>query len=107
MYQIHHYISFSGANPFFDWLKRLRDPVAKLQIVKRVNRMEQGNFGDHSFCGEGVWELRVDVGAGYRIYYARAGQQVMLLLCGGDKRTQDADIKDAKKHWKDWQQRRA
>jgi probable addiction module antidote protein len=54
-----------------------------------VTRIEQGNFGDHKFCRDGVWELRIDVGAGYRVYYAMAGQRVVLLLCGGDKRTQE------------------
>ena len=107
MHEIRHYVSAAGADLFADWLRQVRDPIAKVQIVKRVNRMEQGNFGDNSFVGDGVWEMRIDVGAGYRIYYARAASQVMLLLCGGDKRTQDADIKDAKKHWKDWQGRSA
>ena len=107
MYQIRHYLSPAGADLFLHWLKSVRDPVAKVQIVKRVNRMEQGNLGDTSFCGDGVWEMRVDVGAGYRVYYARAGSHIMLLLCDGDKRTQSADIKAAKKHWKDWQQRSA
>ena len=107
MYQVRHYLSTAGADLFSDWLKRVRDPVAKVQIVKRIYRLEQGNFGDNSFCGKGVWEMRIDVGAGYRIYYARAGERIMLLLCGGDKRAQDTDIKDAKKHWKDWQKRSA
>ena len=106
-YEIRHFVSTAGTDLFSDWLTRVRDPIAKVQIVKRVNRMEQGNFGDNSFVGDGVWEMRVDVGAGYRIYYARVGAQIMLLLCGGDKRTQDADIKDAKDHWKDWQRRSA
>lgn len=107
MYEIRHVVSAAGVDLFIDWLKHVRDPIAKVQIVKRVNRMEQGNFGDNRFVGDGVWEMRIDVGAGYRIYYARDGEQVMLLLCGGDKRTQDADIKDAKKHWNDWQGRSA
>lgn len=107
MVEIRHFVSAAGVDLFIDWLKHVRDPIAKVQIVKRVNRMEQGNFGDNRFVGDGVWEMRIDVGAGYRIYYARDGEQVMLLLCGGDKRTQDADIKDAKKHWKDWQGRSA
>jgi len=63
-----------------------------LQLVKRVNRIELGNFGDHKFCRDGVWEIRVDVGAGHRVHYAQANHRVVLLLCGGDKRAQDADI---------------
>jgi putative addiction module killer protein len=64
-----------------------------------------GNFGDHKFCRDGVWELRIDVGPGYRVYYAVAGSQVVLLLCGGDKRTQGADINRACEYWQDWQGR--
>jgi putative addiction module killer protein len=70
-----------------------------------MNRIESGNFGDHNFCRDGVWELRIDVGPGYRVYYAVAGSQVVLLLCGGDKRTQDADTTRAWEYWRDWQGR--
>jgi len=105
MHEIRHYLTAEGKDPVLEWLKQLRDPIAKVQIVKRINRLEQGNFGDHRFCREGVWELRVDTGAGYRLYYARAGEQIVLLLCGGDKRTQDADIDRAVKFWQDWQRR--
>lgn len=63
------------------------------------------NFGDHKFCRDGVWELRIDQGAGYRVYYAMASGVVVLLLCGGDKGTQDADIERAVGYWKDWQRR--
>ena len=64
-----------------------------------------GNFGNHKSCRDGVWELRIDVGPGYRVYYAVAGSQVVLLLCGGDKRTQSADISRACEYWQDWQMR--
>jgi putative addiction module killer protein len=103
--EIRHYLTGDGRDVFLDWLRRVRDPVARVQIVKRVNRVGQGNFGDHRFCRDGVWELRVDVGAGYRVYYAQAGLQIVLLLAGGDKRTQDADIERAVRHWQDWQRR--
>jgi putative addiction module killer protein len=79
--------------------------VAKTAVVRQVNRIEQGNFGDYKFCRDGVWELCIDVGAGYRVYYAIAGQQIVLLLCGGDKRTQDKDIERACTYWQDWQRR--
>lgn len=105
MYEIRHYLTADGKDLYLDWLRQLRDPIAKVQVVKRVSRVEQGNFGDHKFCREGVWELRVDVGPGYRVYYAQAGTQVVLLLCGGDKRTQDADIARAVRNWQDWQRR--
>ena len=106
-YEIRHFVTSGGVDLFLEWFARIRDPVAKVQILKRVNRMEQGNFGDHVFCGDGVWEMRVDVGAGYRVYYAQSGAAVMLLLCGGDKRSQDGDIRQAKRVWKEWRQRNA
>ena len=105
MYEIRHYLTADGKDLYLDWLKELRDTIGKVQIVKRVSRVEQGNFGDHKFCRDGVWELRVDVGPGYRVYYAQAGTQVVLLLCGGDKRSQGADIARAVKYWQDWQRR--
>lgn len=105
MIEIRHYLTGDGSDVFLDWLRRVRDPIAKVQVVKRVNRVEQGNFGDHRFCRDGVWELRIDVGAGYRVYYAKAGSQIVLLLAGGDKRTQDADIERAASYWQDWQRR--
>ncbi len=105
MHEIRHYLTAEQKDIYFDWLKQLRDVVAKTAVVRRVNRIELGNFGDHKFCREGVWELRIDVGAGYRVYYAVAGQQIVLLLCGGDKRTQDADIDRACAYWQDWQRR--
>ena len=105
MYKIRHYLTDEGKDIFADWLRQVRDPVAKVQVVKRVNRVELGNFGDHKFCRDGVWELRMDVGAGYRVYYAQAGTQIVLLLCGGDKGTQAADINRAVSYWLDWQRR--
>lgn len=88
-----------------DWRRQLRDTTAKIAVDRRINRMESGNFGDHKFCRDGVSEVRIDVGLGYRVYYAIAGTQLILVLCGGDKRTQDADIKRACEYWLDWQGR--
>ena len=76
-----------------------------MSIDRRIFRLELGNFGDHKFCRDGVWELRVDVGAGYRVYYAIEGGDIILLLCAGDKRTQDTDITRACSYWQDWQRR--
>ena len=75
----------------------------KIAIDRRLYRVELGNFGDHKSCKEGVWEFRIDLGPGYRVYYAQVGQTVVLLLCGGIKRSQDADISKACEYWKDWQ----
>ncbi len=106
MYQIEHYLTADSQKDFYiDWLRQLRDSRARVAVVRRVARIEQGNFGDHRFCRDGVWELRVDVGPGYRVYYALSGRRVVLLLCGGDKRTQSVDIDRAVSYWQDWQLR--
>lgn len=105
MYEIRHYLTSDQRDLFDEWLRSLKNSTAKVSIVRRLNRAEQGNFGDHKFCRDGVWELWVDVGAGYRVYYGIANRQVVLLLCGGDKRTQSADIDRACAYWQDWQRR--
>lgn len=104
-YEIRHYLSASQQDIYLDWVRKLRDTVAKIAIDRRVNRIEQGNFGDHKFCRDGVWELRIDVGAGYRVYYGIAGREVVLLLCGGTKQTQNTDIGRACEYWQDWKTR--
>jgi putative addiction module killer protein len=81
MFTVRHYLTDDERDPFQEWVRKLRDPIAKGQVVKRINRIDAGNFGGHRLCREGVWELRIDQGPGYRIYYAMAGN-VVLLLCG-------------------------
>ena len=82
--------------PEFDaWLKALRDPVAKGRVIARIRSAEAGNFGDCRHVGEGVSEMRIHVGPGYRLYYCRRGEAVYLLLCGGDKSSQQRDIGQA------------
>jgi putative addiction module killer protein len=105
MHEIRHYLTRSDKDLFMDWRRQLRDTKAKIAVDRRINRMELGNFGDHRFCRDGVWELRIDIGPGYRVYYALAGAQVVLLLCGGDKRSQDTEIGRACELWQDWQRR--
>ena len=105
MYEIRHYLTSDEKDPFLEWRSKLRDTKAKIAIDRRINRIELGNFGDHKFCRDGIWELRIDVGPGYRVYYAIVGSQIILLLCGGDKRTQNSDITRACEHWQDWQRR--
>ena len=105
-YQIEHYLTAGDHRDLYlDWLQRLRDRQTKVAVIRRVTRLESGNFGDHKFCRVGVWELRIDVGPGWRVYYALAGRRVVLLLCGGDKRAQEADIAKAVNCWQDWQRR--
>ena len=105
MFEIRHYLAADGKDVYLDWLRRLRDMKARVAVERRLIRLEQGNFGDHRFCRNGVWELRIDVGPGYRVYYALSGGQVVLLLCAGDKRTQNSDISQACEHWQNWQRR--
>jgi putative addiction module killer protein len=80
---------------FSAWLHRLRDANAAARILARVRRMEQGNPGDTRSVGKGILEMRIAYGPGYRIYYLHRGAQIVVLLCGGDKRTQRKDIEQA------------
>lgn len=82
---------------FKAWLKKLRDRVARARIIQRIDRIEvTDNLGDHKAVGDGVFELRIDYGAGYRVYFAREGNEIILLLIGGDKSSQKRDITKAK-----------
>lgn len=92
---IRHYLTASGRDPYQEWLDRLKDLTGRVAIQRRVDRVATGNFGEYKFLQEGVWELKIDVGPGYRVYYAQERTTVVLLLCGGSKRTQAVDIKTA------------
>jgi len=102
---IAHYLTADGHDPVQDWMDAVRDMRARVAILRRLERMKVGNFGDHKFCRDGVWELRIDTGPGYRVYYAQAGQTLVLLLCGADKRSQRSDIERASAYWQDWERR--
>ena len=84
------------------WLEKLRDNVAKQNILWRIERMRNGNFGDSKSVGDGVFELRINVGKGYRVYFTNDGKEIVILLIGGDKSTQENDIKKAKNMAKDF-----
>ena len=86
---------------FDGWLKGLKDSKGRTKIQARIDRLANGNPGDVGPIGEGLSELRIDFGPGYRVYYARAGKTLYILLCGGDKGSQDADIKNAHTMWKE------
>lgn len=88
-----------GKDLFRDWLNSLADSSGGVAIVRRLDRMEGGNFGDHRPVGDGVWELRIHYGPGYRVYYGEDGPVIVVLLCGGDKRTQSKDIRLARRLW--------
>lgn len=107
MFEILTYQDRDGRRPYAQWLAGLPDRQAKARVMVRVGRMAGGNFGDHEPVGGGVWELRIDWGPGYRVYYAQAGKRLVLLLTGGDKRKQQADIKAAAEYWNDWKRSNA
>ena len=90
------------SNPFSEWLTSLRDARAVGVVRARLNRIRLGNFGDCKSVGGGVEELRIDFGPGYRVYYGREGSLVVVLLCGGSKKSQARDIVTAQRHWKEY-----
>lgn len=103
---INEYTDGKGKSPYAQWLGDLREARAKAKIIMRVDKMELGLFGDVEPIGEGLSELRIHYGPGYRVYYGKERRQVYLLLCGGDKSTQSYDIKKAKEYWQDHKRRR-
>jgi putative addiction module killer protein len=103
--EIRHYVSRAGKDVFDDWLSRLNDVRARAKIAVRIDRLAVGNFGDCKPLGGGLYELRIDWGPGYRVYYAMLGRVCVLLLCGGDKRKQSSDIGRAQDFLKDYKER--
>lgn len=103
--EIRNYLTADGRNPFDEWLDALRDRRAKAKIRARLDRVEDGNLGDYKSLGDGVFELRINYGSGYRLYFAQEGKTIILLLCGGDKNTQEYDINQAKEYWQDYRNR--
>jgi len=95
----------TNKEPFTDWLKSLRDAQNRRRILRRLNRLERGNFGDCKPVGKGVNELRVDYGPGYRVYYGKSEMTIVILLCGGSKKSQSKDIQLAQAYWADFQRR--
>ena len=105
MIDVRRYQRADGAVPLTDWLADLRDARARAKLEIRFRRVSLGSFGDIKPVGEGVLELREDIGPGYRVYIGRHGAALVILLCGGDKGSQDSDIKRAKEYWLDWKRR--
>ena len=106
MFEIRRYRTAAGEEPFTEWLSDLPDRQARARILARLERLEVGNFGDAKFLRDGVHEIRIDWGPGYRVYYGRDGRTVIVLLCGGDKRKQSADIKRAVELWQEYANRK-
>lgn len=103
--EIRHYITEEGKIPFQEWVDSLKDVDAQNRINVRLNRLRLGLLGDTNRIGEGVHELKVDYGPGYRVYFANEGTTIVILLCGGDKKTQKQDTKTAKFYWADYKKR--
>ncbi|WP_423222800.1 type II toxin-antitoxin system RelE/ParE family toxin [Candidatus Amarolinea aalborgensis] len=99
------YLTEDGRNPFREWLLSLRDAPMRARVRVRLNRVRLGNFGDSRGVGGGVSELRLHLGPGYRVYYGRRGNALVILLCGGDKGTQARDIQRAQAYWTDYLRR--
>jgi putative addiction module killer protein len=100
------YQQATGQRPFDKWFDSLRDKQAQSRILMRLRQVRSGTLGDCKPVGEGVIELRIDVGAGYRVYCGRFGEALVILLCGGDKSSQSKDIERAKNYWADWKRSR-
>jgi putative addiction module killer protein len=105
--ELRYYQGTDGRRPFVHWLEVLKDRQARARIEARLARVATGTFGDAESVGDGVMELKIDWGPGYRVYFAPIGQLIVLLLCAGDKRTQQKDIDRAKKYFEDYKARTA
>ena len=107
MIEVRHYLARSGKDVFDEWLSRIGDARAQAKIAIRIARLAAGNTGDCKSLGRGLYELRVDWGPGYRVYFANIGKEIVLLLGGGDKRTQASDIESAFQCLEDYKERTA
>lgn len=98
--EIRLYKTASGKAPFEDWLSKIKDKTTKARIRRRIDRLTFGHEGDCKSVGGGVYELRLMFGSGYRVYYGKSGDTVIILLLGGDKGSQADDIKQAQNYWR-------
>lgn len=104
MLEIRYYVSREGQQPFAAWFMDL-EPTARAKVTRAIARMEQGNLSNVKSVGEGVLEYKIDFGPGYRVYFGRDGETLVILLCGGTKRRQQRDIDAAHAYWQDYKQR--
>lgn len=103
--KIGHYITRNGKVPFEEWIHAFKGSVVEAIIESCLKRLSLGNFGDCRGLSDGVFELRIHYGPGYRVYFGCIGSNIVILLCGGDKRTQPWDIMRAKNYWIDYKER--
>ncbi len=106
MFELLRYQRSDLQEPLTEWLNTLSNKAAQARIRVRLRNLQAGNWGDCSPVGSGVVELRIHIGPGYRVYCARYGKSVVILLCGGDKSSQGSDIKMAQGFWAEWKRRR-
>jgi len=105
--ELREYIIATGRSPFGEWLISLKDPKIRARIRVRLDRLSLGLFGDCKLLGRGLQELRLNFGSGYRIYFGQDGDVLVILLCGGDKSTQQKDIEKARLYWADYLRRKS
>lgn len=105
MFEVLRYRAVDGSEPITDWLASIKDKQAQAKVRLRIQRMAAGNLGDSRPVGAGVREMREHEGPGYRVYFAQHGKSLVLLLCGGTKKSQDEDIPMARLYWADWKRR--
>lgn len=104
-YSLRYYLAANGKRPFAEWLCSLPDRNGAARVQVRLERLRLGNFGDVRSLGKGLSELRIDAGPGYRVYFLVEARLVVVLLCGGDKTTQQRDIRRAREYLVDYRRR--
>jgi len=104
--EVRDYITGFGKKPFVIWINSLKNKQTQSIIWNRVYRLHSGNLGDCRYIIDGIYELRIHYGAGYRAYFGKEGNTVVVLLCGGNKSDQQKDIQKAKEYWQDYNQRK-
>jgi putative addiction module killer protein len=102
--ELRYYIAASGKSPFTQWLSKIKDITTQVRILRRLERLEFGHYGDYKSVGDGVFELRLAFGPGYRVYFGEEDGVAVVLLLGGNKSSQSKDIEIAKKYWRELQE---
>ncbi len=102
---VDYYRTPAGKEPAHEWLSSIKDKLTQAILYKRIRQAGLGHFGNTRNVGEGVWELKINYGPGYRVYYGIHGDELILILMGGSKRTQTGDIKKACAYWIEWKER--
>ena len=105
MIEVREYLDAKGNSPYAKWFDRL-NATAAVKVATATHRMEHGNFSNVKGVGAGVYEYRIDFGLGYRIYFGKDGDRLVILIAGGTKKRQAADISAAKAHWRDYKRRK-